>query len=1469
MALRFSSDKLNTDNPFIDLLLYTMKILVANSVIKDQYSADANETVDSLNSSSLYLACKDNNVTLNRFRQIPVELLKKVGVPQSDIDLYVKSNYDLYYIPKDFKNTGEPSGTTYRKDLLELMIPWYIEKYESYNYSGELNNYYRKILGKPNVGDWGINMRDYEYLLPYDFTYEGTYLHEIGADKCVELDQYGILDVIKADYPDAEYLDYLTAGITPYDARNKLDFQILYTPRISDISFYNTEISPVVFEQFVEEFRYNYERNREYMLTTVYSTAMEVDSEQYHSFMILYTLLITVIDILNEVQSHIVKMDILNRRCVEYIFSMYGVPFYRNVPEKWLEKICKNIHKILKYKSSTQEMLNIKSIFGYESMKINKYYLVKERYTDEMGDFLFNYSEKYICAPNDIVLLEERKEKISSPPPAQPVPGEVEMFDKYGVDASGNVTQTVPSGFVERYIVFPFDYFLQKGNVMFVKVDNYVMVQNTDYFVRNYNRIWIKSSLLSGHTTLTYMFYYDKTTIDEDFYVDKEHALNMVTKQYPNAKTKDFDLSPIKWSNYWTTGNAVMVSVNSLWLSSNQYSIDTNTNILTIIDPNVQVLGQEVTVILLYSKHIRSKYEKKIVKATKQDQDTFVIPDPFPFYTLNENQFFITMGSIIVHPDRYMIYRVKEEGQSYIKFTDHTKVEKGRILEFNFLYSRNAIINKINLSYKTITLKVTQKFQTEFDITYPVRHYATSGYLVFVKYLNWYMPINSYSCSDLKLTLLEDSLALNIGDELTVDLVYINEDRTTKKEDNIVISKAYVVATKAYQKEIKVGLPTKHFDTKYNKIVVDVNGYVLNPSQYTLTYNLEGTEATIVIKERDYRPPAGKRVNFTFFYNMDAEYTINIDLQETPIDPTTENVFDLNFPFYPYLETGHDFIAINGSTMLSKTRIKMLDRFNFKLTNTAKNHIPGRTMVIMYIYNNYYTINGRNRLIVEWKPKSVTDIYGMDDTDSLTIPEPFIQYIEKGWPYFVTYNNRTYLDENKYDVYGNEFYTSPVADLKANKYGETITFTFVYLLREPYVYKAISEDYETDMALKFCKLPIDDLYSSLYLKDKSNYVSYDSIVNDDGWWDGYKYKKDSHTLIKQAIYKEKFNYARSKYYGATQEIDHNTYNMTMAYFYSMLYDPVLLEQDVCISVPTISNTETFRIADIFVFLTCLTYEYNNLPDFVIEWNDPHPYAVGFNFKTTLNAIKHYLYDNHIQPEHYAIWNMIIPTTQIKDLAEFMHIYKTDMSVREYIIDSMMNADSYEEYKIWKYIDETLNQWKLDLSFFKLRSGAKATTYTMFLKDWAPTLYLKLKYIKGIKDESTKLDTIITLVDDIVYILKEFIDSDILEIIVDRFPGQSVVDAIKFMMLFINFYKSYKIQFISSASQNINTDNNGKNTEDNTMRPIDNKEILETFYNEEYLNPIEVFYSAEKMKPVDDLVKHPWMREDFVIKETHK
>ena len=81
---------------------------------------------------------------------------------------------------------------------------------------------------------------------------------------------------------------------------------------------------PKGFKAVISEFENKYAANRDFVQTAVYSQAMEVASTEYHSFMILYTLLITMMDILTEIQSHIVKKDILNRRCVQYILSMYG-----------------------------------------------------------------------------------------------------------------------------------------------------------------------------------------------------------------------------------------------------------------------------------------------------------------------------------------------------------------------------------------------------------------------------------------------------------------------------------------------------------------------------------------------------------------------------------------------------------------------------------------------------------------------------------------------------------------------------------------------------------------------------------------------------------------------------------------------------------------------------------------------------------------------------------------------------------------------------------------------------------------------------------------------------------------------------------------------------------------------------------------------------------------------------------------
>ena len=1501
MALKFNDENIaDSENPFADLLMYGLKILAYNSVIKDQYLADDAETAESAKAADLYIDCLENRATMERFDDIPEEYLREVGVPEGQIKLYLSMDHDKAYIPKDIvwnatKGLYEDSGTHYERDLKPILQKNYIEQFERNHYEGEQNNYYRKIIGIPPVGEWGIPMRDYEYLLPDDFKYEGEFVHEIGADACKTLDRLGVLDVMRAEYPDAEYLNYIEAGITPYDARRKLDFQILWTPSETDISYDNSEISTTTFRSLIEEFEDKYNQNREFMIDAVYTKAMEIDSEYYHTFMICYTLLLTMGDIITEIQSHIVKKDILNRRCVEYIFSMYGIPFYRKIPEKYQEKMVKNVNEMIKYKSSTTEMNNLIKIFEQDSIRIYKYYLLKVRKTDAYGEFLYNASKKLICSENDIVEHGTVVEKISEPPPAQPVPGDVDYYEKYaksgGVDeyyADGSYTSTLDDAeitddatsdainnttansteektnfdsltegvdYTQRYIIWPFEYFLQKGNVMFVRLDDYILKEGIDYSIFNYNKIRIKNSVLEGHTNIIYEFYWDRSTINEQFAVDTEHGLKMLVRRFDDAQSNEFDLNPIPWANYLSEENDIIVSVNSVWLPHSMYSIDYDTGIVTLND-DVNYKGREVYMILIYSKFLRSKFEKHAVISESNTQSKFFIPDPFPYYTLNENTFFITMGNVFVNRERYQIASSDELGKSYIQFTDGTKVPKGRAVVFNFLYSKNAIVNKIELKKKVITLTCKKHYQTEFDIDFPVDHYSGCNYCVFIKYLGWYLEYGTYTFTDKKIIILDESLAIKEGDTLDIVCIYTDKDRTLPANDNVLVSKDYRYATKKKQTKFDITFPVKHYNTKFNTIVIDVDGYPLDSTQYEIDYNNGKLNGTVKLKKYDILPDKGTRINYTFIYNGDAEYVTALQTQQIPITPETQNKFSLDFPFFPYLQTGQDFLVIMGSTLVAKSRIHMIDQFTMRIDGFEQNTMNGKTLTILYIYSNYFILHSNQRLIVEWKDVNMDDVY----TDHIEVPVPFEDYIQNKWDYFVSYKNRTYLHDEEYDVFDEDFYTYPVSRLQSRYYGDIITFTFIYLLKKPWVYEETSEDFDNDMDLMFSRMPVDDLYSSNYLKDKSTWKAYDAMILPDGWWEGYKYRKAYHEKLKHMIYKEKWNYARTKYYTIYQELDSSEYASIIGYFYSMLYDPVFLEKDLKIPVKSLSTSHEFNVAHLFIFMTALTYIFNNQDDFVIDRDANQLYAVGFNFSTNLNVIKKWFIEHHLEEDLYPIWDMIIPTSQITTMEEFMHIYKTDLNVRNYIMKRMVYAENYTEYKVWRYLYDQLMIWKFDMSYFNLSNGKPAKTYTEFLRDQDHVLYEALLKVKNTKDEDARTDIIVSYVDDIHYMLKQWIDKKYLDAIFDRFPGQSALSTVKYMMYMLEFFKSYKIIFVSQG-QKINIGADGQENEDSVMRQYDEMKTLEETKNVEYYPILEEITSSETMHVKDD---NDWFTEDIVI-----
>ena len=310
------------------------------------------------------------------------------------------------------------------------MRDYFLDTYE------EKNEYYRMITGLPPLDDPGIPVRLYEAYLPENFEYSGEFIHEVGIETIREIDGYGVIDMMKQDYPEAKYLDYITAGLTIYEVRKNLDFMLLYVPDQYDYTI-------------TQEFISKYQERRDFLLTSVYNTAFEIESEHYHATMQLYLLVMTIVDMLANVQSHIIKKDLLDRRCIEYFFSMYGFPYYKEIPYKYQERLCTNMHHLFR---------EITKIFEMNDIEYYKYWLLKVRRLNSFGELLTN---------NKIIKTSKKNDT---------------LFHSYIIQSTSN-----------NIIPYPFDHYIQKGNMLLVSINNTVLKERDDYILSADDTIQIYS----------------------------------------------------------------------------------------------------------------------------------------------------------------------------------------------------------------------------------------------------------------------------------------------------------------------------------------------------------------------------------------------------------------------------------------------------------------------------------------------------------------------------------------------------------------------------------------------------------------------------------------------------------------------------------------------------------------------------------------------------------------------------------------------------------------------------------------------------------------------------------------------------------------------------------------------------------------------------------------------------------------
>ena len=1375
MLSNVTIQRLYTENPFVDSLLYFTKILAYGSVIKMQDIANANETKQSANDGDVYILIEEGRETFDIFDYTKEELLA-AGVPASSVKKYLK---DKHEIPE-----------VYRPALCAIGKKAFLDRFE------EKNNYYRMITGLPDYEDYGIPIKNYEYLIPAGETWSGSYVHELGYQGCRMLEKYGILDIIKDDYPDAKYLEYVTCGITLYKARKAIDFQLLYRPSLN-----LPEIEDLYDEKFNE--------NRTYMIHTQHSEAMKLRSDYYENVMGLMILLMTMCDMMEEVQDRLVKKDILDMRCIKYIFEMYGIPYYNEIPILYQQRIAKTIHSIVKDKSCARCMKAFIDLFGCDDIVLYKYYILRDRLQGALdGDYQFNEITVTESTNNDCLVMED--------------------FDT-------TLTE-------DMLIPFPFENYLAKGCLMFVFVNN-KLLEPTEYTISNDNKLNIP-----GHapgSSVKFKFVYDTNLANKEFLPDTDNSIYMDLQTYDNVDSNVFKYREPPYPGYLKENRQILLLVDGFILAPEMYTVDEK---YVTIDPSFDISKKDpvqVVMVYIYSYKFVSYFQRVNINATIANQKTFSVPEPFPNYCANGNKFFLTIGDTFIEEGRYTI---NPGGTVHLNDTD---LSPGRSLGFNFLYSQTSIVEPLYIKHRIEPLVPTYRNQYIFPITFPISKYLEKGYRIYIKFNGWFLSEEYFSVFSDKIQFTTTSLMIEPTDNIELHFVY------GPTGDNTRVLHDYRVATTHMQSIFDITYPVPNYFTEGNLLFVDSQGY---PLVEGTDYHLSADKSRIILDNPDIRPFLTQRLNYTFIYTGQSEDFINIKSQKIYATSNGQKKFTLAFPFYPYLETGHNFLLIHKTRVIppSEFTINKYD-LTLKYKETVK---AGDELLVVYIFNNKYKINPRN--IITRKDISFIPSIGttLNPTYEQALTLPFNDFITNGWPLMILDQDDNLLTEDKYEIVGETLYANPAQDIL--NYSK-LKIVYFYKDYEPYLRTHLVEDFDKDIDLQFVRIPLFDDHPLENLKDRSKFRKYDIVTLSDYFWDGNE-RQDYHDVLKSVIKSRQFNYSRTKYMSVNYLSDASEAMFQLAYFRGGMFDKWKLEEKLTIALPHISPITLFKINDVFIFLTILSHIFTGYTDKLCDTASKVLYIrfmKGFNLDADIPKLKKWL-----EEKYYIWWNEDIDINDVlsnfrqdkvdyTDMSDYIADYKENKRIYKLIKHSMAEARDWDEYVIWKRFYDSLMIFEANFEYFRLSDGTLAPTYSDFLKERDPLLYTYAQNLAAIPDKDSRQNEIVNCINDTLFLLEKYIPSNEFKSVYWELPGISGDYLVQYLYLMINFFKSYKVEWIPGGEGS--TEINFDGEDEYLIRPIDNIDAMEVTIDMDNYIRIKEDFDYDMEDSLDDRVE---IRESF-------
>jgi hypothetical protein len=356
-----------TNVPLIDEMVFNLKKLAVSCVLKDENLALKYETLDTIKQSDIYIACIENRARFELFTYT-AEIINKSSLPAYLKPLCIADNSLIPDISKS--------------ELLNIAITDFMANYV------EKNNYYRMLSGQPNYGKQGIKITS-DYLPPNILGIDITkHLHEMSLPEIDILYSIGIIDRVLIENPTEQYLKYMGARkVDIYTARKAINFSLLYVTK---------DAAP----QVSRRFKTKIELNRVYTMKTIYSDAYKYGSDYYDNFIRVMIIIQSIVDVLSEIPDIIIKRDLFDLRMIKLMFESNGVEFFPEIPLKYQMAMIRNLNTLIKFKSTTRNIVDICSIFGFDNIQVFKYYLLKDRKKNKStGKYEFNY--KTIEDPNN------------------------------------------------------------------------------------------------------------------------------------------------------------------------------------------------------------------------------------------------------------------------------------------------------------------------------------------------------------------------------------------------------------------------------------------------------------------------------------------------------------------------------------------------------------------------------------------------------------------------------------------------------------------------------------------------------------------------------------------------------------------------------------------------------------------------------------------------------------------------------------------------------------------------------------------------------------------------------------------------------------------------------------------------------------------------------------------------------------